>query len=69
MMIDDDEQFRRAAMKPLRSILNADFVYTPAVETDLRKTFARERKRLAKLAEAEKARAAAVTPIRKQAAK
>ena len=34
-------------MKTLKSILNKDFKYVPASRTDISKTFARERARLA----------------------
>ena len=35
------------ARGPMKRILDRSFRYVPAVETDVRKTFARERKRLA----------------------
>lgn len=38
-----------------RSILSPEFRYTPSSSTDLRKTFARERKRLKELSEREQA--------------
>lgn len=47
----------------MRSILDPRFRYTSAANTDLRRTFARIRRELAKAAEAEKAKP--VTPIRK----
>lgn len=50
----------------MKSILDPRFRYTSAANTDLRRTFARIRRELAKAADAEKAKA--VTPIRKTSA-
>lgn len=59
----------------MKSVFDRSFHYTPAVETDIRKTFARERKRLrdrllAEAAEKERNAAAAaltVQPIKRRA--
>lgn len=49
-----------------RSILNPEFRYYRAVDTDLRRTFARIRREMAKAAEAQKESAGKiVTPIEK----
>jgi len=47
--------------KPTRGILDPEFKYVPSHESNLRLTFARERRRLAKL----KAEQTNVTPIKK----
>lgn len=51
-------------MKPAKSILDSAFRYTPSVKTDIRKTFANARRRIAKEIEAEKA--SKVTPIKRR---
>lgn len=53
-----------AKVKPTKSILDPSFSYTSAGQTDIRKTFARERKRLKE--EQEKARQN-VTDIKRKA--
>ncbi len=47
-------------MKPAKHVYSKDFKYTKAVETDLKRTFARIRR------EQQKAQESVVRPIRKQ---
>ena len=51
----------------MKRITDRTFVYTPACATDLRRTFAKERKRLAKLAELQAKFPPKVTALRKEA--
>ncbi len=50
----------------MKRITDKDFKYVPAAATDLKKTFAKERQRLAKIAELQE-HFSKVTPIKREA--